>query len=316
MIDVPGAPDDLFLYTLTFTSGKLAGDRGYIQSQDGNKIVTRGGAGLEGVVPGDRFELDNRDLLAYIYYHRYIADSDEPAAREFYKDGKPLYPQRPVEAMLDLDETDRDVGKFKAKLITIFGADDPLDWPTLADRYHRKVRGCLDEKIDDQFRIYFMERGGHFRRLSSAGIIAQAYEDMLAWVERDDPPPPSTQYTLDGMNQLVLPDTAAERKGYQPVVRLKANGAPHRVEVSTGEEVEFLVEAKDPDNELAVVEMDFQKDGNLDDRKEFNGVTARARFVHSYDKPGSYVAEAWVSDATDTCRGPIQNYSAVRVIVK
>ena len=316
VIDAPDAPEDLFLHTLTFTSGKLAGDWRYIQSRKGNEIVILGGPGLEGAVPGDRFELDNRDLLAYLYYHRYIADPDEPAARDFYKDGRPLYPQRPAEAMLDLDETDRDVGNFKAKLITIFGSDDPLDWPTLADRYHRKVRSHLGDKIDDQYRIYFMERGGHFRRLSSAGIIARAYEDMLAWVERGVPPQPSTQYTLDAMNQLVLPATAAERKGYQPVVSLTANGALHRLEVASGQEVAFLVDAEDPDGKLAIVEMDFQGNGKFDDQKEVTGATARARFVHSYDEPGSYVAEAWVSDATETYRGSIQNYSSVLVLVR
>lgn len=315
-VDAPDAPDDLFLHTMTFTSGRRAGEWCYIRSRNEEEVVVFGGPGLEGVAPGDRFELDNRDLLAYLYYHRYIADSDEPAARDFYRNGKPLYPQRPSEAMLDLDETDRDVGNFKAKLIIIFGADDPVDWPTGADRYRRKIHSHLDEKVDDQYRIYFLERGGHFRRLSSAGIVAQAYADMLAWVERGVPPPPSTRYTMDAMNQLVLPATAAERKGYQPVVRFMANGALHRVEISTGQEVEFLVEAEDPDNDLALVEIDFQGDTEFDDRQELKRSTARARFVHTYDKPGSYVAEAWVSDATDTHRGPVQNYSAVRVIVK
>jgi hypothetical protein len=324
VIEAPEAPQDLFLYTLTFTSGKLAGSWRYVRSREGDELRTTGGPGLEGVAPGDRFELDNRDFLAYLHYHRHIADADEPAARDFYKNGKPIYPQRSDAAMRYLDETDRDVGNVQGKLITIFATDDPLDWPTIANRYHRKVRQHLGSGIDDHYRMYFVERSAHggsqdsggLRLVSKMGMIYRAYDDMLAWVEKGVSPPPSTQYTMDEMNQLILAPTAAERQGYQPVVRLLANGKEHRIEARAGEEIEFLVEAEDPDNELAQAEIDFHGDDRYDQTNKLNGKKAKTRFTHRYDRPGEHIAAVRVSDTTETAHCPVSNLAAVRVVVK
>ena len=56
------------------------------------------------------------------------------------------------------------------------------------------------------------------------GILNQALLDLAAWAERGVAPPPSSHYSLDAMNQVVLPYKASERHGLQPVVHLTANG--------------------------------------------------------------------------------------------
>ena len=252
---------------ITFTSGKLAGQWRHVRRNEGRELViVNGGPGVEGLAAGDRFRLDNRDQLAWLYYYRHIADADEPAARELYRNGEPLYAQRSHEAMRFLDETDRQVGKISGKLITIFATEDPWAWPVLADRYHRGVRKHLGAAAEDHYRIYFVERSVHggsrdnagLRLISKMGLVYKAQDEMIAWVEKGEAPAPSTSYRIDSMNQLVLPGTAAERKGYQLVVRLRANGRDERIEVRVGEEIRFEAEAEDPDNGLLEAEIDFE----------------------------------------------------------
>jgi hypothetical protein len=51
---------------------------------------------------------------------------------------------------------------------------------------------------------------------------------------------------LDSMNQLVLSKSAAERKGYQPVVQVSTGGKSKHVEVAVGKEIVFLSESGRP----------------------------------------------------------------------
>ena len=325
VVDLPEAPSDLTNYMITFTSGKLAGQWRHVRRNEGRELViVNGGPGVEGLAAGDRFRLDNRDQLAWLDYYRHIADADEPAARELYRNGKPLYTQRSHEAMRFLDETDRQVGKISGKLITIFATEDPWARPVLADRYHRGVRKHLGAAAEDQYRIYFVERSPHGgsrenlgpRQISKLGLIYKAQDEMIAWVEKGQAPAPSTSYRIDSMNQLVLPETAAERKGYQLVVRLRANGREERIEVRVGEEIRFEAEAEDPDNGLLEAEIDFDGDDRFDQTVVLSGQTAVARFKHRFREPGTYISAVRVTDTTESFGGGIQNLAAIRVVVR
>jgi hypothetical protein len=325
-IDSAKAPANLRGFTIAFTSGKLAGEWRHIVSNEGSKLlVIEIGPGVPGLQAGDRFELDNRDLLAWMDYHRHIADPNEPAAREFYRDGKAIYRQRPDEAMRFLDETDRVQGKIRGKMIAIFGAVDPLVWPVTGARYDRGVQKQVSG-ASDHFRIHFVENSPHggsippsSRYVSKMTVVYKALDDVMAWVETGKAPVEGTQYKLDALNQLVLPPAAALRKGYQPVVRIAANGRRERLEVQAGSEVVFEVQAEDPDNELVKAEMDFEGDDHYDQRVDLHGRAASARFSFRYDKPGAYRPAVRVTDSTvspGSREKGIQNLAAIRIVVK
>ena len=78
---------------------------------------------------------------------------------------------------------------------------------------------------------------GTQRIVSYLGVLHQALRDLSAWVEKGVEPPQSTNYkVVDG--QVQVPPTAAERKGIQPVVTVKANGGA-RAEAAAGQPVTF-----------------------------------------------------------------------------
>ena len=73
--------------------------------------------------------------------------------------------------------------------------------------------------------------------VSYLGVLQQALLDLSAWVEKGIAPAATTNYKIvDG--QVVVPPTAEERKGIQPVVTVKANGGK-RADVKVGEPVTF-----------------------------------------------------------------------------
>ncbi len=316
-IESVSAKDDLYGYTMVFTSGKLAGQWRRIESNLGAAVVSgEVGPGVEDVQPGDRFTLNNRDFLAWRAYHRHIVDVDDPAHQEFVRAGKPTHTQRSPEAMKHLSEPDRPLGKIQGKMIALFGADDHMVWPTEGMRYHRLVERALGAKAGDQFRIHFLEKGPHGPNLAA---IHKALDDLMAWVELNTPPVSGTRYSVSGVNSLSFPKTAALRGGYQPVVTLAANGKSARIEIAAGQEVAFEVVAEDPDNEVIRVEMDFDADGQFEQSQEVRGKRITARFTHRYQAAGTYFPVAQVTDST-TSNGSrakgIQNITSVRVVVR
>jgi hypothetical protein len=99
------------------------------------------------------------------------------------------------------------------------------------------------------------------RVVSYAGVLQQALRELANWVEKGVSPPQSTDYhVLDG--QVVVPPTAAARRGIQPVVTLTANGGP-RAEVGAGEPVQFTATVEVPPQTGTIVsaEWDFEGDG-------------------------------------------------------
>jgi len=83
---------------------------------------------------------------------------------------------------------------------------------------------------------------------------------VSAWVEKGVRPPASTSYkVVDG--QVEVPPTAAERKGIQPVVSLKANGGA-RADVKAGKTVRFSAIVKMPPNAGKVLSAEWDFDGS------------------------------------------------------
>ena len=157
--------------------------------------------------------------------------------------------------------------------------------------------------------------------------LHQALHDLSAWVEQGVVPPRSTQYrVVDG--QIVVPSTAAERRGLQPVVNLSVNGGL-RVDVAAGAPVRFVAEAEMPPvtGTLVSMEWDFEGTGTFPDLRHIapsqenaSGTKVRLTATHAFAKPGTYFAIVRVTSQrnaqTATPFGRIQNIARVRVVVQ
>jgi hypothetical protein len=304
MTDLNRPNNELVGYTLIFSDGAQKGRAYTVTGNNGPSLVlSMFGPGLDGVNLGDRFTLDNADLLAWHAYHAQVRPKGTGPA-----------------------EPDRPLGRIQGKLIAVFGADDFNVWPSVGVRYHQAVLRELGARTGDHFRIHFIEHGQHSkvdpsaldRQVADGHVVYKALDDLMAWVERGVPAPSGTTYTLDADNQLVFPQSAGARGGYQPVVELYADGRTGRLEIAPGAEVRFHVEAEDPDNDVIRAEMDFEGDNRFDETRPVRGKKVTADFSHRYDQPGVYFATVRVTDSTaihGARVGGIQNLASVRVII-
>lgn len=154
------------------------------------------------------------------------------------------------------------------------------------------------------------------------GVLQQALLDLSDWVEKGIVSPSSSRYeVVDG--QVILPETAKERKGIQPVISLIANGAS-RAEVKVGEAVSFAATIALPENtgEIVDLEWDFNEDSQFvqaskskSDKTNFQ-ITAE----HAYNSPETYfVALRATSQRNGDVKTPfakIRNLGRVRVVVR
>jgi hypothetical protein len=188
-------------------------------------------------------------------------------------------------------------GIFYGKIILQESLMDPDAHPWGADWYKRKVEQVLcakegkghdedrdgrkhdkdrckspgqarkvAEQLDNTFRVYMQDHAQHTggggtstRTVSYNGALQQDLRDLAAWVERGVRPPSSTAYTLDG-GQVLVPRTAAARKGIQPVITLKASGG-ERAEVAVGESVTLTALIQVPPGTGKVVSVEWNVEG-------------------------------------------------------
>jgi hypothetical protein len=159
-------------------------------------------------------------------------------------------------------------------------------------------------------------------------------------VEKGIAPAATTKYKIvDG--QVVIPPTANERQGIQPVVTLKANGGK-RVDVKPGQPVNFTAEVEVPKGMGKVVAAAWHFEGEPDDVSKRNGwifdqsgtFPVKGTFVstdktgsrvtlktsYTFSKPGTYFPTLRVASQrqgdTTTLFTRIQNLDRVRVVVK
>ena len=207
---------------------------------------------------------------------------------------------------------------------------DALPWQ--ADWYRTKVMGAKGRRLDQEFRLYFIDHAQHTppvgvpaqgHTVSYQGALEQALRDVSAWVETGVPPPASTSYKVVD-SQILVPPTAAERKGLQPVVAVTANGGA-RAEVAVGTPVAFSAIVEVPPNTGTVVaaEWDFEGAGNYPIAAELAGTTSSRvtlKATYSFAKPGTYfpVLRATSQRQGDTTSpyALVRNLGRVRVVVK
>jgi hypothetical protein len=326
---------------LHIVSGEAAGRKLFCTGTVGDALL--GAADIterfEGVAPGDELLIDNREYLAYAYFHRYQVSLDAPEYRQFRVDGRPVYPQRARDfSRSGLLSGANATGAFGGKMVVVQNVHDAACWPNAAIAFRREVQAHLGDRLDDHYRLWFNEHAAHLlgsmnpvgappvpttRLIDYGGSLEQALTDLMAWVEDGVAPPSSTGYTLDDDQRFTLAPTASERGGVQPVVEASANGA-RRAEVSVGEPVSLTVHATTPAGGGTVTRVEWDFDGTGTFPFEHDGVDGTARELtletaYSFAAPGTYFPCARVTAHRDGDPGAahcnLLNLGRVRVVV-
>jgi hypothetical protein len=292
---------------------------------------------VNSIQSGDKVRIDNSAYLALQTYHRHQVPSRDMYGWEQFRNarGEPIYPQRdvligPISAFNGAGSVQN--GRFNGKMIVLESLMDIDALPWQADWYRTKVIEALGKRLDDEFRLYFIDNAQHtapvgvaalVHTVSYQGALEQALRDLSAWVERGVAPPASTNYKMVD-SQVEVPDSAEQRLGIQPVVHLTADYRKS-AEAKVGKSVTLSGQIQLPPNGGTVVvaaEWDFEGQGHYydtgplrDSKRTFN---VKARY--SYTRPGTYFA---VLRATSQREGDpntpyarIQNLARVRVVVK
>lgn len=294
---------------------------------------------IESIQPGDLLTLDNSDYIATQSYYRHQVPTDLSfRAWDCLRDenGKPLYPQR--EKVIGPEYcgtgTVQD-GHIQGKVINIQGYMDESTCNWCADWYRHKI---IEANGDDRnHRVWYMEKcmHGDLAMLENnvitnyLGALRQALLDLSDWVERGIEPPASTNYRYED-GQILLPETARERRGVQPTATLLANGT-QCLHTRVGEKVLLRCTAQVPEGAGEVTSVDF----DFEEHQEFPTVNLFAtpgvlvsveesgavyEAEHIYTKPGTYFASVRVKsnrrgDRTDPFT-QVKNLARARIIVE
>ena len=341
---------------LIIKSGAAAGKVLQITKLAGDKVVLGpvDAAMLAQVKEGDTVQVDNSNFLAVQTYHRHQVPGKEYYVWDQFrdKDGNPLYPQRPMLLGPIFTRGAAGVlptGKFKGKMILLESLWDREAVPWQADWYRSRVKENLGEDLDNNFRLWYTDHALHgdiaveddpTHTVSYLGVLQQALLDLSAWVEKGIAPPATTNYKIvDG--QVVVPPSADERKGIQPVVMVKANGGK-RADVKAGEPVTFTATVEVPKGMGKVVAASWNFEGLPEDMVKTSGwnfetsnvFPVKGKFtptdktgsrvtvktIYTFAKPGTYFPTLRVASQREgDAKTPftrIQNLDRVRVVVK
>jgi hypothetical protein len=342
---------------LIIKSGAAAGKILQIARIAGDKVVLgpADAAVLAQVKPGDEVQVDNSNFLAVQTYHRHQVPGKEYKAYDQFRDsdGKPIYPQRPVLYGPIITKGAAGgvlpTGKFKGKMILLESLWDREAFAWQADWYRSKVKENLGDSTNNYFRLWYTDRALHgdvtieddpTRTVSYLGVLQQALLDLSAWVETGQAPPATTTYKLvEG--QIILPPTAEERQGIQPVVTVTVNGGK-RADVKVGQPITFMAEVQVPKKTGKVVAAAWHFEGVPDDMSKRAGWSfdssstfpIKGRFTsadqsgspvtlkttYTFSKPGTYFPTLRVASQrqgdTKTPYTRIQNLDRVRVVVR
>jgi len=333
-IDFPGG--DLVIKSgtavgKTLQLTKIAGDKVIIGPADARVLAQ--------VKQGDEVQVDNSNFLAVQTYHRHQVPGNEYKVWDQFrdKDGKPIYPQRPMMLGPLFTRSASGVlpgGKYKGKMIVLASLWDREAFPWQADWYRLKVMENLGAETDNHFRLWYTDHALHgdltkqedpTHTVSYLGVLQQALRDLSAWVEKGIAPPATTNYNIED-GQVIVPPTATERKGIQPVLTLKANGG-ERAEVKVGEPVTFnaIIELPQNTGKIVAAQWDFEGAGSfgvegklIPDGNSSTRVTLKTS--HVFTKPGTYFTTLrGVAHRQGDVRTPyarIQNLARVRIIVR
>lgn len=326
---------------LIIKTGAAKGKKIFLSKISGDKVVvgTTDPKVLASIQIGDEVQVDNSNFLAAQTYHRHQVPSKEYTVWNQFRDadGKPLYPQRPMQLGPLFTRAASGVlpsGKFKGKMILLESLWDSEAFPWQADWYRSKVKENLGENTDNNFRVWFTDHANHAdfanpgdptRLVSYLGVLQQALRDLSTWVEKGVSPPANTSYKIED-GQVIVPAKASERKGIQPTIVLKADGSVS-AKAKIGKPVTFTAIIEVPENAGKVVsaEWDFEGSGNFELKEKsisFDEKTAIAKVktTYTFKKSGTYFPTLRVASQRDgdakTPFALIRNLDRVRVVVK
>ncbi|MDG2002153.1 MAG: hypothetical protein P8J20_02375 [Novosphingobium sp.] len=338
LLELAEAPDqDCADAHLTVLSGAAKGASLPVKTVDGKTcelIMTADPAVAAAVTAGDLVCIDNGWTLALQTYHRHQV----PPAGHYYgwdqfigEDGTPLYPQRDVligpvgtvnaaGSMLE--------GRFDGKMLmlAVLLDVDAFAWQT--DWYRRKTADVLGSALEDKFGVYFVDNAHHENPMraiqrghavSFGGALQQALRDLARWVEKGERPS-ETSYRVED-TQVLVPDSAGERKGIQAVIALTADGGD-RADIVSGETVSFVATIEVPPGagKLVSAEWDFEGAGDYPVQAEIGEPAEKLTITatHRYGTPGTRFPALRVASQRegdpDTPYGRVQNIALVRVL--
>ena len=277
---------------------------------------------------GGKVRINNRFILAMYYYPRY---SNIPGMRSYdqYRnaDGTAKYPQRKDISVLAGPNYRTmggrvETGAIKTKVMIIEGRADHLSWPLFNASYAQQIQRTLGPaRANAMMRFYLHDNGRHAVGGGEPGIFQQSMQDMMAWVEKGVPPPPSTSYTIRG-GQVVPPANAAARRGLQPVMSLTANGVS-RAKVAVNQTVALASKLEMPPRAGQIVQYGWTVDGKAEAMTVLDKprpLVLASRTI-MFDKPGTYVVRLTVNGQRDGLVAPanqtlLNNFAEVRVVVE
>ena len=290
---------------------------------------------LEGVRPGDRVRIDNRPFLAYCYYYRHHL-SDDPICDFLRVDGQPLLPQHDVPLASPLMGVPY-CGEYQGKLMWIHATHDTSLWPPQGLSYYRAVELAQGAAgLKNNFCIRWTEnsehtppmmvppqpnRSGANWLINFQGIVEQSLVDLIDWVEHGKKPVGTAFSFADG--KVILPQSAGERGGIQPVVRLRTGDGGQVCEVKVGEPVALVAQAEAPSGgKIIALEWDFDGKGAYSVSHPVAGDQAalEAGERHAFDRAGTYFPSVRVTAHRDGEVGAqqrrLENVASVRVVVR
>ena len=354
--DIPAAlrvaevPDSNILgATVEITTGAAAGLKMYVVGVVDDIVITGvGEAHFEtsgNISAGDDVVIDNSVYLAFQTYHRHQVHPDFPVWEQFLAVGQPIYPQRPKvigPGMALPGSGSLQSGRFAGKMILVQTLMDEAAFPCQADYYRGLVQAALGPKMDEQFRLWFVDHAMHTsaepvaglvmddttpsrdtRMVSYLGVLQQALRDVAAWVEHGVAPPPSTEFeVVDG--QVIVPPTAKQRRGVQAVVDL-ATPRGVRYVGKVGDEVAFVATVEVPagGGTIVAAEWDFDGAGSYPVTSSgLDGAADRALLSasHTYTEAGTYFPAVRITTHRmgdmHTRHALIHNIGRARVVIE
>ncbi len=330
---------------LILSDGKVAGEVLQLRASSGPYVVlapTNGLDVLAKIAEGDAVVVDNSDFLAVQTYHRHQVPSPDYYVWNYLRDsdGNPIYPQRPMllGPIFTMGASGCiPTGNINGKVILLCSLYDRESFPWQGDWYRNRVKEAKGTDGDETFRLWYTDRALHgdgegqlgdvTHAVSYNGVLQQALLDLSDWVERGIAPAKSTNYTIEEVGQVVVPATADERAGIQPVANITVNGQK-AVTVAPGESVEISAIANVPKGMGKIVKAEWSTDGasytettDLATQGTYSDDGSEVAFKHtvSFDTPGTYFVALRVTSqrsGKDQLYTQIPNIDRLRVVVE
>ena len=160
--------------------------------------------------------------------------------------------------------------------------------------------------------------------INYGGVIHEALRQLVAWVEQDQAPSPSSRFEYTRDSKVILEEETAIRGGVQLKIRISGNGAAGRLDVKVGEPVELvaLAEAIPGTGSIVSLEWDFEGLGTwpecVDDIAQ-GSTRLEHRTCHVFNKPRKYFPSCRVttqfSGKNSAQHFRIANLGRMRVVV-